>query len=81
LLHFSFSQNSRLTLRFSLKLFLYKLMVTEGRFARELARALGGWVETILAEDTDLTFRCCLAGYEVRYVIEAEFYTEARVVR
>jgi cellulose synthase/poly-beta-1,6-N-acetylglucosamine synthase-like glycosyltransferase len=50
---------------------------TVGGFRSELIRALGGWDQTILAEDTDLTFRCYLAGYKVRYVNEAESYEEA----
>ncbi len=33
---------------------------------------LGGWDETILAEDTDLTFRVYLAGCRVAYVGDAE---------
>jgi len=50
---------------------------TVGGFRKELIRALGGWDQTVLAEDTDLTFRCYLAGYKVRYVNEAESYEEA----
>jgi cellulose synthase/poly-beta-1,6-N-acetylglucosamine synthase-like glycosyltransferase len=50
---------------------------TVGGFRKELIRALGGWDQTILAEDTDLTFRCYLAGYKVRYDKEAESYEEA----
>lgn len=50
---------------------------TVGGFRKELICALGGWDQTILAEDTDLTFRCYLAGYKVRYVNEAESYEEA----
>lgn len=48
-----------------------------GGFRKELICALGGWDQAILAEDTDLTFRCYLAGYKVRYVNEAESYEEA----
>jgi len=50
---------------------------TVGGFRSELIRALGGWDCNILAEDTDLTFRCYLAGYKVRYVNDAESYEEA----
>jgi cellulose synthase/poly-beta-1,6-N-acetylglucosamine synthase-like glycosyltransferase len=50
---------------------------TVGGFRSALIRALGGWDDTILAEDTDLTFRCYLAGYKVRYVNDAESYEEA----
>ncbi|MDI6904973.1 MAG: glycosyltransferase family 2 protein [Candidatus Bathyarchaeia archaeon] len=44
---------------------------------RKLLESLGGWDESILAEDTDLTFRVYLAGYKVRYVNDAECYEEA----
>jgi len=50
---------------------------TVGGFRSSLIRALGGWDCMILAEDTDLTFRCYLAGYKVRYVDDAESYEEA----
>jgi len=50
---------------------------TVGGFRRELWESLGGWDESILAEDTDLTFRVYLAGYRVRYVNDAECYEEA----
>jgi len=50
---------------------------TVGAVRRELLERLGGWDESILAEDTDLTFRVCLAGYKVRYVNDAECYEEA----
>jgi cellulose synthase/poly-beta-1,6-N-acetylglucosamine synthase-like glycosyltransferase len=50
---------------------------TVGGFRTALLRALGGWDETILAEDTDLTFRCYLAGFKVCYVNDAESYEEA----
>jgi len=50
---------------------------TVGGFRRELLESLGGWDESILAEDTDLTFRVYLAGYRVRYVNDAECYEEA----
>ena len=50
---------------------------TVGGFRRSLLEALGGWDESMLAEDTDLTFRVYLAGYKVRYVGDAESYEEA----
>jgi cellulose synthase/poly-beta-1,6-N-acetylglucosamine synthase-like glycosyltransferase len=50
---------------------------TAGGFRRSLLEALGGWDESMLAEDTDITFRVYLAGYIVRYVNEAECYEEA----
>jgi cellulose synthase/poly-beta-1,6-N-acetylglucosamine synthase-like glycosyltransferase len=50
---------------------------TVGGVRSTLIRALGGWDYNILAEDTDLTFRCYLAGYKVCYVNDAESYEEA----
>ncbi|MEM3442837.1 MAG: glycosyltransferase family 2 protein, partial [Candidatus Bathyarchaeia archaeon] len=50
---------------------------TVGGFRRDLLESLGGWDECVLAEDTDLTFRVCLAGYKIRYVNDAECYEEA----
>jgi cellulose synthase/poly-beta-1,6-N-acetylglucosamine synthase-like glycosyltransferase len=50
---------------------------TVGGFRRSLLLSLGGWDSSILAEDTDLTFRVVLSGYKVRYVNEAECYEEA----
>jgi cellulose synthase/poly-beta-1,6-N-acetylglucosamine synthase-like glycosyltransferase len=50
---------------------------TGGGIRRSLLECLGGWDESILAEDTDLTFRVYLAGYKVRYVQTAECYEEA----
>jgi cellulose synthase/poly-beta-1,6-N-acetylglucosamine synthase-like glycosyltransferase len=50
---------------------------TVGGFRRSVLAGLHGWDESILAEDTDLTFRVYLAGYKVRYVIDAECYEEA----
>jgi len=50
---------------------------TVGGFKRSVLESLGGWDESILAEDTDLTFRVYLAGYKVRYVRDAECYEEA----
>ncbi|MGQ9641308.1 MAG: glycosyltransferase [Candidatus Bathycorpusculaceae bacterium] len=50
---------------------------TVGGFRYDLLKSLGGWDESMLAEDTDLTFRVYLAGYKIRYVNEAECYEEA----
>lgn len=50
---------------------------TVGGIRRSLLESLGGWDENILAEDTDITFRIYLAGYKVRYVMDAESYEEA----
>jgi len=50
---------------------------TVGAVRTSLIRALGGWDQTILTEDTDLTFRCLLRGYKVRYMNDAESYEEA----
>ena len=50
---------------------------TVGGFRHSLIECLGGWNESILAEDTDLTFRVYLAGYRISYVYDAECYEEA----
>ncbi len=50
---------------------------TVGGFRRDLLEEFGGWDEAILAEDTDLTAKTVLAGYKIRYVLEAESYEEA----
>jgi len=50
---------------------------TVGGFRRSILESLHGWDESILAEDTDLTFRIYLEGYKVRYVGDAECYEEA----
>jgi len=50
---------------------------TVGGFRRGLLVSLDGWDGSILAEDTDLTFRVYLAGYKIRYINEAECYEEA----
>ena len=50
---------------------------TVGGFRRDVLKLLGGWDESVLAEDTDLTFRVCLEGFNVRYVGNAECYEEA----
>lgn len=50
---------------------------TVGGSRRDLLKSLGGWDESILAEDTDLTFRVYLSGYRISYVNDAECYEEA----
>jgi cellulose synthase/poly-beta-1,6-N-acetylglucosamine synthase-like glycosyltransferase len=50
---------------------------TAGAVRRSILELLGGWDESVLAEDTDLTFSVFLLGYKVRYVNEAECYEEA----
>jgi cellulose synthase/poly-beta-1,6-N-acetylglucosamine synthase-like glycosyltransferase len=50
---------------------------TVGGFRRSVLESLQGWDESILAEDTDLTFRLYLSGYKIRYNLEAECYEEA----
>jgi cellulose synthase/poly-beta-1,6-N-acetylglucosamine synthase-like glycosyltransferase len=49
---------------------------TVGGFRRCIMENLGGLDETMLTEDTDLTFEVYLAGYKIRYVGEAECYEE-----
>ncbi len=50
---------------------------TVGGFRRNLLESLGGWDGSILAEDTDLTFRVYLEGFKVCYAGNAECYEEA----
>ena len=50
---------------------------TVGGFRRSVLYSLQGWDASVLAEDTDLTFRVYLAGYKIRYGVEAECYEEA----
>jgi cellulose synthase/poly-beta-1,6-N-acetylglucosamine synthase-like glycosyltransferase len=50
---------------------------TVGGFRHSIIDCLEGWDESILAEDTDLTFRIYLAGYKIRYLYDAECYEEA----
>ena len=50
---------------------------TIGSVRVSLLRSLGGWDETALTEDTDLTFRIYLSGQKVCYVNDAESYEEA----
>ncbi len=50
---------------------------TVGGFRRSVLENLQGWDESTLAEDTDLTFRIYLAGYKIRYCVNAQCYEEA----
>ena len=50
---------------------------TVGGFRLSILEALGGFDESMLTEDTDLTFQIYLSGYKVRYVGDAECYEEA----
>ena len=50
---------------------------TVGGFRRCILEDLGGFDESMLTEDTDLTFHIYLAGFKVRYVGDAECYEEA----
>ena len=50
---------------------------TVGGFRRSILEKLGGFDESMLTEDTDLTFHIILEGYKVRYVGDAECYEEA----
>ncbi len=50
---------------------------TVGGFRRGLLESLGGWDESMLAEDTDLTYRVRLSGFRIRYVGDVESYEEA----
>jgi len=50
---------------------------TVGGFSRQVLEKMGRWDLEMLAEDTDLTIRCVLSGYQVRYVSDAECYEEA----
>jgi cellulose synthase/poly-beta-1,6-N-acetylglucosamine synthase-like glycosyltransferase len=50
---------------------------TVGGFRRSVVESLGGFDESMLTEDTDLTFQLYLAGYKVRYANDAECYEEA----
>jgi cellulose synthase/poly-beta-1,6-N-acetylglucosamine synthase-like glycosyltransferase len=49
---------------------------TVGGFRRSIVLELGGFDETMLTEDTDLTFMIALAGYQIRYADDAECYEE-----
>jgi cellulose synthase/poly-beta-1,6-N-acetylglucosamine synthase-like glycosyltransferase len=50
---------------------------TVGGFRRCILEKLGGFDESMLTEDTDLTFSIILEGFKVRYIGEAECYEEA----
>lgn len=50
---------------------------TAGGVRSSLLKSLGGWDEAMLAEDTDLTLSVYLAGYKIRYDVDAECYEEA----
>jgi cellulose synthase/poly-beta-1,6-N-acetylglucosamine synthase-like glycosyltransferase len=50
---------------------------TVGAFRRSVAVGFGGFDESMLTEDTDLTFQIYLAGYRIRYAGDAECYEEA----
>ncbi len=50
---------------------------TVGGFRRSVLKAVGGWDETKLAEDTDLTYKLYLQGWKIAYVNAAECYEEA----
>jgi cellulose synthase/poly-beta-1,6-N-acetylglucosamine synthase-like glycosyltransferase len=50
---------------------------TVGGFRGSVLEKLGGFDESMLTEDTDLTFQVYLAGFQVRYVGDAECYEEA----
>jgi cellulose synthase/poly-beta-1,6-N-acetylglucosamine synthase-like glycosyltransferase len=50
---------------------------TVGGFRSSILKDLHGWDESVLAEDTDLTFKIYLAGYTVKYDVDAECYEEA----
>jgi cellulose synthase/poly-beta-1,6-N-acetylglucosamine synthase-like glycosyltransferase len=50
---------------------------TVGGFRSSILKSLDGWDASVLAEDTDLTFRVYLAGYKIRYCVDAECYEEA----
>jgi cellulose synthase/poly-beta-1,6-N-acetylglucosamine synthase-like glycosyltransferase len=50
---------------------------TVGGFRRSVLKAVGGFDETKLAEDTDLTYKLYLRGWKIAYVNAAECYEEA----
>ncbi len=50
---------------------------TVGGFRRETLKALNGWREDSLTEDTDITFRMYLRGWRISYVNIAVSYEEA----
>lgn len=50
---------------------------TVGGFRRNILESFGGFDESMLAEDTDLTLRLYLNGYKVKYEVNAQCYEEA----
>ncbi|MCW4028768.1 MAG: glycosyltransferase family 2 protein [Candidatus Bathyarchaeota archaeon] len=50
---------------------------TVGGFRRSALEGFGGFDESMLTEDTDLTFHLYREGYKIRYVADAECYEEA----
>ena len=50
---------------------------TVGGFRRDALDKVGGWDRYMLTEDTDLTIKLVLKGYQIRYVNDAEAYEEA----
>jgi cellulose synthase/poly-beta-1,6-N-acetylglucosamine synthase-like glycosyltransferase len=50
---------------------------TVGGVRLSALRAIGGWRENILAEDTDLTYRLFIAGWTVEYLEHAMCYEES----
>jgi len=50
---------------------------TVGGFRRSAMEKLGGFDESMLTEDTDLTFHLCLLGFKISYAGDAECYEEA----
>ena len=49
---------------------------TVGGVRRSALLAVGGWRDDTLAEDTDMTFRLVLAGWEIAYQNRSECYEE-----
>lgn len=50
---------------------------TVGGFRRSILEELGGFDESMLTEDTDLTFHIYLLGFKIAYAGDAECYEEA----
>ena len=50
---------------------------TVGAFRKDVMMEMGGFDTSVLAEDTDLTFRMYLRGWKVMYANSAECYEEA----
>jgi cellulose synthase/poly-beta-1,6-N-acetylglucosamine synthase-like glycosyltransferase len=50
---------------------------TVGAFRKSFVEKRGGFDESMLTEDTDLTFQIYVAGFKVRYDGDAECYEEA----